>query len=69
LSPDEVLARYHRYLLAGPPSGVPTIARDGGRPVGLPTGPGTKNCRRSVSAEQACTSAHTSSGSGDQEVI
>jgi GNAT superfamily N-acetyltransferase len=35
LGPDEVFARYHRYLLAGPPAGVATLATAAGAPVGL----------------------------------
>ena len=35
LDPDEVFARYHRYLLAGPPAGVATLATAADAPVGL----------------------------------
>jgi GNAT superfamily N-acetyltransferase len=35
LDPDPAFARYHRYLLAGPPAGVATVATAGGEPVGL----------------------------------
>jgi GNAT superfamily N-acetyltransferase len=35
LDPDDVFARYHRYLLAGPPAGVATLATPAGAPVGL----------------------------------
>jgi GNAT superfamily N-acetyltransferase len=35
LDPDEAFARYRRYLLAGPPSGVAALATVGDVPVGL----------------------------------